>query len=331
MTNKQKKGSQAEGLSSALRPPKRRDRNITSLLDRFADDDVSISLTDNPPLDASLSSNDNPSSSGNLSLTDKLPPVTPSGYQESNLSPGGRLSRADNLIDLWSSIPVVRGHTRFWHMIIDHLYQHLDSFEQAIYTQLYRLSWGYGKETCNISNGRLAERANLKLTVTRRAIRDLQSKGLIQKIGYNWGKNQEQGIEYRLPLPDSLSRAAKQSPEDNLSSGAPIKEINTQKEITQTQAGVSAASRFSLEECRRYAEHLRQTGQGITNPGGYATKIFRSGEADAFIEAFLNPQATLDINQCPDCRGSNFIYIDPTNHDRGVRPCRHSGLKGNTL
>src|SRR5215217_9724104 len=168
MTNKQKKGSQAEGLSSALRPPRRRDKNITSLLDRFADDDVGLSTGDNLSPDA------------NLSLTDKLPRAAPLAYQESNLSSGGMLSRADNPIDLWSSIPVVRGHTRFWHMIIDHLYQHLDSFEQAVYTQLYRLSWGYGKETCNISNGRLAERANLKLTVTRRAIRDLQSKGLIQ-------------------------------------------------------------------------------------------------------------------------------------------------------
>jgi hypothetical protein len=86
-------------------------------------------------------------------------------------------------------------------------------------------------------------------------------------------------------------------------------------------------SRFSLEECRRYASHLKQTGQGITNPGGYATKVFRSGEADALIEAFLNPSTQLDINQCPDCRGSNFIYVDPANHDLGVRPCRHAGLK----
>lgn len=325
MTNKPKKTSQAEGLSSALRPPKLRDRNITSLLDRFADDDASLSPADNLSPSANLSTN------ANLSLPDKLPLAAPLAYQESNLSPGGNLSRADNPIDLWSSIPVVRGHTRFWHMIIDYLYQHLDSFEQAVYTQLYRLSWGYGKETCNISNGRLAERANLKLTVTRRAIRDLQSKGLIQKVGYTWGKNHEQGIEYRLPLPDSLSRTAKQSPEDNLSPGAPIKEINTQKEITQTQAGVSVGSRFNLDECRRYAEHLKTTGQGITNPGGYATKIFRSGEADAFIEAFLNPQAPLDINRCPDCRGSNFIYIDPTNHDRGVRPCKHPGLSAGRI
>jgi hypothetical protein len=90
-------------------------------------------------------------------------------------------------------------------------------------------------------------------------------------------------------------------------------------------------SRYSLEECRRYADHLQRTGQGITNPGGYATTIYRTGEADALIENFLNPETseTQDISKCPDCRGSNFIYIDPTNPDRGVRPCRHSGLKNN--
>jgi hypothetical protein len=88
-------------------------------------------------------------------------------------------------------------------------------------------------------------------------------------------------------------------------------------------------SMYSLEECRRYADQLQRTGQGITNPGGYATTIYRTGEADALIEKFLNPKAseTQDISKCPDCRGSNFIYIDPTNHDRGVRPCKHSGLK----
>jgi hypothetical protein len=89
---------------------------------------------------------------------------------------------------------------------------------------------------------------------------------------------------------------------------------------------VSVLSRFSLEECRRYADHLKTTGQGIKNPGGYATKIFRSGEADTLIEAFLNPRAAVDMDKCPACRGSNFIYIDASNPDKGVRPCKHDEL-----
>jgi hypothetical protein len=48
---------------------------------------------------------------------------------------------------------------------------------------------------------------------------------------------------------------------------------------------VRAGSRFSLDECRAYAESLRS--EGIQNPGGYATAIHRSGEADDRVEAFL--------------------------------------------
>lgn len=51
-------------------------------------------------------------------------------------------------------------------------------------------------------------------------------------------------------------------------------------------------SKFSIEECRKYAQHLQATGQGINNPGGYATTIHRTGEADMLIESFLHPEAT---------------------------------------
>jgi hypothetical protein len=47
-------------------------------------------------------------------------------------------------------------------------------------------------------------------------------------------------------------------------------------------------SKFTLEECRRFAESLR--AEGIQNPGGYATIIHRSGEADDRVEAFLRRQ-----------------------------------------
>ena len=52
--------------------------------------------------------------------------------------------------------------------------------------------------------------------------------------------------------------------------------------------GVRVGSKFTLEECRRFAESLR--AEGIQNPGGYATTIHRSGEADDRVEAFLTQQ-----------------------------------------
>jgi hypothetical protein len=89
---------------------------------------------------------------------------------------------------------------------------------------------------------------------------------------------------------------------------------------------VSGGSRFSLEECKRFAEHLQKTGQGINNPGGYATTIFRSGEADPQIEVFVKPPATVESGGCPDCGGSGYYY--PEGVEKGVKICKHEKLKG---
>jgi len=120
-----------------------------------------------------------------------------------------------------------------------------------------------------------------------------------------------------------------------------ISELNSEKEhiaeigganidkkpATGRKQSAANLSKFSLDECRRYAEHLQKTGKGITNPGGYATIIYRTGEADALIERFLNPDKneTEDISQCPDCKGMGFTY--PEGIDRGVvAKCKHTRL-----
>jgi hypothetical protein len=92
---------------------------------------------------------------------------------------------------------------------------------------------------------------------------------------------------------------------------------------------VGVGSKFTLEECRQYATHLQKTGQGITNPGGYATAIHRSGEADALIEKFFQPQTSaepLDASKCPDCQGTGFWY--PQGREQGVSKCKHARLAG---
>ncbi|MGA9994462.1 MAG: hypothetical protein WBP93_03555, partial [Pyrinomonadaceae bacterium] len=94
--------------------------------------------------------------------------------------------------------------------------------------------------------------------------------------------------------------------------------------------GVRVGSKFTIEECRKYAEHLRSTGQGINNPGGYATTIHRTGEADLLIDNFLHPEAAdsspnLDTTQCPDCNGSGFYY--PKGIEGGVARCKHEQLR----
>lgn len=90
------------------------------------------------------------------------------------------------------------GHTTLPHRYTDHLCRWLTPDEQAIYTQLYRLSWGWGKDTCFISNPRLSERSNVPLSTMKRAVQKLINKGLINKTGGTLGYGKEQGVEYRV-------------------------------------------------------------------------------------------------------------------------------------
>lgn len=231
------------------------------------------------------------------------------------------------------SLPEKAGRLDLPHRYTDHACSLLSPDEQAVYLQLYRLSWGWGKDTCFISNPRLSERSNVPETTLRRVVKKLVAKKLAEILDRKFGSQREQGIVYRISKLDSPATADSPPIMDRLSAVAPNK-INTQKENTQTQdapaAAVRVGSKFTIEECRRYAKHLHSTGQGINNPGGYATTIHRTGEADLLIESFLHPEAAgspsphLDTSQCPDCNGTGFYY--PQGVEGGVARCKHERL-----
>ena len=108
------------------------------------------------------------------------------------------------------------------------------------------------------------------------------------------------------------------------------------KSITETAITMAdeesgkGKSLFSLEDCLAYADHLKNTGQGITNPGGYGTTIYRTGEADTLVEEWLkNKDAPkFEVERCPDCNGSGFIY--PNGIEGGVVRCKHPSLRQRT-
>ena len=133
------------------------------------------------------------------------------------------------------------------------------------------------------------------------------------------------------------------------------KEQNSQKtqrtNHTQQQTGLRAVgapaadvvvcegSKFSLEDCRRYADNLHASGQGVTNPGGFARKIHQTGKEDAQIAEWLakiDPERVksgelpipqrVDTSACPDCQGRGMYYPDPANPRKGVAKCRHPRL-----
>jgi predicted transcriptional regulator len=228
----------------------------------------------------------------------------------------------------------------------------LNPYEQSVFQRLYRLSRGWKSDECEVGLGTLAKHCVMSRSQVQRSIAKLIEKGLIENLG-STKKGGKEGNRYRV-LPGSTTSLRQTIPRETIvEESTPNETIVSQDETstgentvvnqgivtggtnknnnkdllnTHTQTGMGVGSKFSLEECKRFAQHLQKTGQGINNPGGYATTIFRSGEADTQIEAFLNPPVSVKSSGCPDCGGSGYYY--PEGVEKGVKICKHEKLKG---
>lgn len=224
-------------------------------------------------------------------------------------------------------------HLRFPYEVFDGILGKLKPAPRVLLERLYRLSAGWDTDICVVSIGKLSTTCKIGETQVRQYLRELEAEGYIQRISDDIGnKNFEaRGIKFRVLLPRMSPARNRTGSESTRGANSEPNKINTFKENTQTQelaAGGWVGSKFTIEECRRYAEHLRSTGQGINNPGGYATTIHRTGEADALIEVFLNPAESrrtgLDASKCPDCSGTGFYY--PEGQEKGMARCKHPQL-----
>jgi hypothetical protein len=248
-----------------------------------------------------------------------------------------------------------KGYYPFYNDISDRLIPELqlDPYQQAVLLRLYRLSRGWKSEECEVGLGTLAKYCVMSRSQVQRSVAKLIEKGLLESLGSS-KKGGKEGNRYKvLPGLNTIPRQTipdetippETTPDDTIVSegGTSIRQNtvvsqgivprgtnkNSNKDLknnTHTEPIGGVGSKFSLEECRRYAEHLQKTGQGINNPGGYATAIYRSGEFDVQIEAFLNPPTSVDASNCPACGGSGYFY--PEGVDKGVKICKHEMLKG---
>ncbi|MBA2734331.1 MAG: hypothetical protein H0U54_15815 [Acidobacteria bacterium] len=211
----------------------------------------------------------------------------------------------------------------------------LDPYEQTVLRRLYRLSRGFRSVDCEAGLGALAKACNIARSQAQKTIASLMTRGLIRSLGHSQAGTKYRVLEQLPAMPPKgipgkgIPQGGEGVPQDG-ARGIPQEGNNKyNKDLINTHkntASVSVGSKFMLEECRRYAQHLQSTGQGINNPGGYATTIHRTGEADLLIESFLNPTTAtqIDSSQCPDCKGSGFYY--PNGPSGGVVKCKHEKL-----
>ncbi|MET0624572.1 MAG: replication protein [Pyrinomonadaceae bacterium] len=259
------------------------------------------------------------------------------------------ISRQDISIPaIWTPelIDTGRGYFPVYNDVTDRLIRDLklDVYEQSVLLKMYRESRGWKSDECEISHAEIVRSCNISKSQSQRTLARLSARGLIVNLGRSKSGPERNRFRVLPGVPiiphknifrENIFREGDDVLPENMVVGQDIFSGDTNKNNykeslnTHTQPSVCAGSKFSLEECKHFAEHLQKTGQGINNPGGYATAIFRSGEADAQIEAFLRAlptSAPFKVDDCPDCGGSGYFY--PEGVDKGVKICKHEKLKG---
>lgn len=170
-------------------------------------------------------------------------PSSSSQLQESS-QPQDSRQLPQSPLNILASLPEQRGHLELPYQILDHLDRHLDPYEQSIYKQLYRLSWGFGKNRCRISNPKLAERTNMSEAMVKKVAIKLVQKGLIEKVGSLQGYGKDQGVEYLIHAPSwqlqrsSQTHRSSQPQESSQLQGGSIKERDL-KEIDKREDAVA--------------------------------------------------------------------------------------------
>jgi hypothetical protein len=199
------------------------------------------------------------------SPTESSPPKTeplgyPMGSPSSEGSPPTQSNPTPQAADLWAAVALKKGYSKLYHSIVDDVFPQLTADEQAVYTHLYRLSWGFNNPGVIVSLPKLAERAGMSRNSAARAIARLVGRGLVTKGEPFFGKNQEQGREYRLPIPGSLTSGGSLPTEGSPPSVGRNKE--RLKETIKKGGGASLPEeeKASCPDCH---------GQGYYYPSGF--------------------------------------------------------------
>jgi hypothetical protein len=224
--------------------------------------------TQSNPIESSPSHESNPSMGGppnnELPTESSLPKPEPLGYPKGSpsleSSPPTQSSPTPQIADLWAAVALKKGYSKLYHSIVDDVFPQLTADEQAVYTHLYRLSWGFNNPGVIVSLPKLAERAGMSRNSAARAIARLVGRGLVTKGEPFFGKNQEQGREYRLPIPSSLTSGGSLPAE-----GSPPNVGRNKERLKETVKKGGADSLPEEEKANCTDCH----GQGYYYPGGF--------------------------------------------------------------
>ncbi len=138
------------------------------------------------------------------------------------------------IISAPTRVPLVRGELRIPNYVLKGLLPVLSNSEFVVYLWLYFLSYGFGKNTCYVSAGKLAGSVNLTDRTVFRALNSLETRGLIRRTNRHFlGKAGGLTFEVFLPEADNLSEPDTMSENAKLS-GQPTKSFRSDSDIMST-------------------------------------------------------------------------------------------------
>ena len=254
--------------------------------------------------------------------TDSVPGVESVPGTESRNTPVQNVPGTDS-VPRAESVPR-KGHLRLTNEFIYDIMPRLKPSDGYVLLYLVARTHGFRQTQVTVTLDALAKACCISRSQARVNINSLIQKGYLRHLGTD---SSNRNPLLRGLILEVLQPAARGTDSIPGTDSTPIKDKERIKETHTQKQGVGVGSKFTLEECKKYAAHLHATGQGITNPGGYATTIHRTGEADEAIAVFLTPEEqlpTFDISQCPDCHGTGFW--EPGGRGKGMAKCRHKQL-----
>ena len=319
----QKERSQAQQDESQPALPV--ERSITALSDKQEQlNEATVPIVNTVPIPNTVPTTGTVPIASTVPKNTTVPKKQSALYRSNTVVDSGTVPKSGIVTDQFTQVP---------NGVLDSVLPRLKPTEQVVMMRLYRLSRGFNSDVCRVGFNTLAKSCNISKSTAQVTIARLLEQRLIEVVGIEQGgtNKQDRGTIYRVNLPAATVPIRSTVPKPTTVPTATTNKhsvlLNTHTN-TEEPSAVGGCSRFSAEECRRYATHLNKTGQGITNPGGYATKIHRTGEADELIAAFLNPTVLtkgVDASQCPDCHGTGYYYPRGTEH--GVARCKHERLR----
>jgi hypothetical protein len=118
--------------------------------------------------------------------------------------------QSDKVVLNWRSVE----HSRFPNKVYDEILPKLPPMAHSPYLHLLRLTLGFSRKRCRITQETLAKRSNQSLAGIKKQLSYLISCGLLRSVAVNYGGN-NRGVEYEPIIPGIFNDEANSQPQNS--------------------------------------------------------------------------------------------------------------------